>query len=83
MAALKGKRPNMTDYFKARIDHHVHGMMSTMTARLPRDVAKVSGDVDGDILVTMKDGTEWRYAFGGYSARKVAGCYAPKMPKAI
>ena len=76
------KRPNLSDYFKARIDWHVNGMMARSTARLPNDVLKVEGDVDdAEITVTMKDGIVHKYEGGHYSSRKVNGCYAPLMPK--
>lgn len=77
-------RPDMRDYFKARIDWHVNGMMSSAQARLPRGVRKVTGDVDSPVItVTMDDGTEYEWSGGKYAARKVNGCYAPLMPKPI
>lgn len=75
------KRPDMRDYFRARIDHHVNGMMARTHARQPANVARVIGDVDDSVIVVvMRDGTEWRWTGGQYGARKIAGCYAPKMP---
>lgn len=77
-------RPDMRDYFKARIDWHVNGMMSRTQARLPHGVRKVTGDVDSaTITVMMDDGTEYAWSGGRYSTRKVNGCYAPLMPKAV
>lgn len=77
-------RPNLSEFFKAKIDQHVHGMMSTMQVRLPNTVKKVSGSVeDAVITVTMQDGTEYQWSGGRYAARKVNGCYAPLMPKPV
>lgn len=76
------KRPNLNDYFRAKIDYHVNGMLSTMSIRRPSDVRSISGDVtDSVIVVTMLDGTEYKWSGGRYAARKVNGCYAPLMPK--
>jgi hypothetical protein len=76
------KRPDMRPYFAARIEHHVHGMMARVQARLPRDVRRVHGDVtDAVIRVEMNDGTEWKWTGGRYATRKVSGTYAPLMPK--
>jgi hypothetical protein len=80
------KRPDMKNYFRAKIDFHVNGMMSNSQTRstIPRDVKRINGDVtDSVIVVTMLDGTEWKWAGGSYAARKVNGCYAPLMPKPI
>lgn len=77
-------RPNLSEFFKAKIDQHVHGMLSSAVVRLPNTVKKVSGSVeDAVITVTMQDGTEYQWSGGRYSTRKVAGCYAPLMPKPI
>ena len=77
-------RPNLSEFFKARIDWHVNGMLSMTQARLPRGVRKVTGDVDSPLItVTMDDGTEYEWSGGRYSTRKVNGCYAPLMPKPI
>ena len=76
------KRPDMRDYFRARIDWHTHGMSARTVARLPHGVARVIGDVtDSRIVVVMRDGSEWAWSGGKYAARKVNGCYAPTMPK--
>lgn len=75
------KRPNMSAYFRARIDWHVNGMLATSTSRLPAGVNKVNGDVTSPIItVAMQDGTEWHWTGGRYASRKVNGCYAPLMP---
>lgn len=77
-------RPNLTAYFRARIDWHVNGMMSRMNAPRPRDVRSIKGDVtDSVIVVTMLDGTEYKWSGGRYASRKVNGCYAPLMPKPL
>lgn len=79
-----GKRPDMRDYFRARIDYHVNGMLARSTPRLPNGVVKVNGQVtDREITVTMKDGSTWLWKGGQYASRKVNGCYAPLMPKAV
>lgn len=76
--------PDMRDYFKARIDYHVNGMMARSIARLPQGVRNVKGDVDSrEIIVVLTDGTEIKYEGGKYSSRKVNGCYAPLMPKKV
>ena len=76
------KRPDMRPYFAARIDRHVNGMMARSSATRPPGVARIAGDVtDTTITVVMNDGTEWQWSGGQYSARKVNGCYAPKMPR--
>ncbi len=75
------KRPDMREYFRARIDRHVRGMMARTTARTPNGVQRVQGDVtDQVITVTMRDGSVWTWQGGRYAARKVHGCYAPLMP---
>jgi hypothetical protein len=77
-------RPALNDFFKAKIDQHVHGMMSTAQVRLPIGVARVHGNVtDPVITVTMRDGTEYQWSGGRYAARKQHGCYAPLLPKPI
>ena len=77
-------RPNLSEFFKAQIDHAVHGMLSTRTVRLPNTIKRVSGNVESEIItVTMTDGTEYRWSGGRYSTRKQHGCYAPLMPKPI
>jgi len=74
----------MRAYFKAKIDRHVNGMMSTAFAPLPPNVIGVVGDVTSStIVVTMRDGAEWKWTGGQYAARKVNGCYAPLMPKVV
>lgn len=79
---MANKRPDMRDYFRSRIDYRVNGMLARSNARIPSGVRKVNGDVDSStIVVVMNDGTEWKWNGGGYSARKVNGCYAPLMPK--
>lgn len=78
------KRPNLNAYFRARIDWHVNGMMSRMSATAPQNVKSVKGDVtDREIVVTMLDGTTYKWEGGRYAARKVNGCYAPLMPKPV
>lgn len=80
----KTTRPNLSAFFKAKIDQHVHGMMSTAQVRLPIEVTKVSGDVtDSVITVTMRDGSVFKWSGGEYASRKQHGCYAPLMPKPI
>lgn len=78
------KRPDMKAYFAARVDYHVNGMMARTQARLPRDVKRVHGDVTSSVIrVEMTDGTEYEWRGGEYGSRKINGCYAPKMPKAV
>lgn len=78
---MTNKRPDMRDYFRARIDWHVNGLFSR-TAHLPSGVMRVSGDVTDDtIIVTMRDGSTWKWEGGRYSTRKINGCYAPLMPR--
>lgn len=78
------KRPNLSAYFRGRIDWHVNGLRSTARLSLPREVVKVSGDVtDPVIVVTMRDGSVWHWAGGRYATRKINGCYAPLMPRPI
>lgn len=82
----KSSRPNMSAYFRACIDQHVNGMLArtSMGGTRPRDVKSIRGDVtDREIVVTMLDGTEYRWTGGRYAARKVNGCYAPLMPKPV
>lgn len=77
-------RPNLSEFFKAQIDHAVNGMLATSVARLPIDVKRVNGNVESEVItVTMRDGTEYRWSGGTYSTRKAKGCYAPLMPKPI
>lgn len=77
-------RPNLSDYFKARIDWHVNGMMSSAVGRLPNTVKRVNGDVTNSLIeVTMTDGTVYQWTGGNYSTRKRNGCYAPLMPKPV
>ncbi len=79
-----GKRPDMREYFRARIDIHVNGMLARTTARKPHGVEQVRGDVtDREIVVVMRDGTEWRWQGGKYASRKVNLCYAPLMPTPV
>lgn len=55
------KRPDMREYFRARIDYHVNGMLAR-TARRPSDVKTITGDVtDTTITVTMLDGGTWQW----------------------
>lgn len=75
------KRPDMRNYFAARIDFHVNGMLSRQ-AQKPHDVMYVIGDVtDRVITVQTRSGDEFTWSGGEYASRKVNGCYAPKMPK--
>lgn len=77
-------RPDMSSYFKARIDWHVNGMMSSGQARKPADVMYVIGDVtDSIITVETRNGDKFQWAGGKFSSRKVNGCYAPLMPKPV
>lgn len=79
----RSKRPDMTAYFRGRIDWHVNGIMARRVES-PRDVAKVEGDVtDPLITVTMRDGSSWQYEGGRYASRKVNLCYAPLMPRPV
>lgn len=78
------KRPDMRAYFAARIDHHVNGILARTAARRPNGVDTIVGDVDhSTIVVTMRDGTVWRWQGGRFATRKVNGCYAPLQPKPI
>lgn len=80
----KMKRPDMSAYFRARIDWHTHGLASGAWARTPADVMKVDGDVTSrTITVTMRDGTTYEWSGGRLAARKINGCYAPLMPKKV
>ena len=77
------KRPDLTAYFRGRIDYHVNGMFARTVAS-PRDVRRIEGDVDSSVItVTMLDGTVWTWSGGRYAARKVNGCYAPLAPKPV
>lgn len=74
----------MRDYFRARIDWHTDGLMARTQSRIPADVTRVQGDVtDREIVVIMRDGTEFRWTGGSYATRKVNGCYPPLMPKPV
>lgn len=76
------KRPNLSAYFRSRIDYHVNGMLSGMSAPRPYEVKRIVGDVtDRLITVTMLDGTEYKWSGGRYASTKRNGCYAPLMPK--
>jgi hypothetical protein len=62
MIRMTTRPPVMTAYFRARIDHHVNGMLARTQARLPQGVKSVQGDVTSPrIVVTMHDGTEFVY----------------------
>jgi hypothetical protein len=51
-------RPNLSEFFKAKIDQHVNGMLATSTVRLPNTVRRVSGSVEDAVIeVTMTDGS--------------------------
>jgi hypothetical protein len=81
---MMAKRPDMRPYFRARIDWHVNGMLARTRVDRPAGVDRVRGDVtDRDIVVVMRDGTEWRWTGGEYASRKVNGCYAPLMPRPV
>lgn len=81
---MTAKRPDMRDWFRARIDWHVNGMFARNTVRLPQGVRNVIGDVtDSEITVIMNDDSRWQWTGGGYAARKINGCYAPLMPKPV
>jgi len=78
---MASARPDMRDYFRARIDFHVNGIFSRNT-RLPSGVRKIIGDVTSrEIVVIMDDGTTHNYSGGRYAERKRNGCYAPLMPR--
>lgn len=78
------KRPDMRDYFRARIDWKVNGMLARSRAVLPPNVVSIDGDVDSSMItVTMQDGTIYRWTGGRYALRKVNGCYAPLMPAQV
>lgn len=80
---MNAKRPDMRDYFKARIEWHVRGLLAR-SARYPADVVRVAGDVTDQVIrVTMRDGSIFTWSGGRYAARKINGCYAPLMPKPI
>jgi len=80
---MSAKRPDMREYFKARIYWHVRGVLAR-SARYPGGVVRVVGDVtDPVIRVTTRDGSVFTWSGGRYAARKVNGCYAPLMPKPI
>jgi hypothetical protein len=81
---MASKRPNLNNYFRSRIDWHVNGMMSRLHYSRPSDVKSIVGDVtDSVIVVTMLDGTVYKWSGGRYASRKVNLCYAPLMPKPI
>ena len=78
------KRPDLRAYFRSRIDYHVNGMFARQDGwnTRPRDVKSIKGDVtDREIVVTMLDGTVYKWSGGRYASRKVNLCYAPLMPK--
>ena len=84
MNKLATRRPDMRDYFRSRIEWHVHGMAAGPLARLPRGVLSCAGDVTArEIIVTLDDGTQFRWEGGRYAARKAYGTYAPLMPRAV
>jgi hypothetical protein len=77
------KRPDLRAYFRSRIDYHVNGMFARSVSR-PSDVKSIVGDVtDREIVVTMLDGTVYKWAGGKYASRKVNLCYAPLMPTPV
>lgn len=77
------KRPDMREYFKARIEWHVRGLLAR-SARYPAGVVRVAGDVTDQVIrVTMRDGSIFAWSGGRYAARKINGCYAPLMPEPI
>lgn len=77
-------RPDMRARFRAQIDSHVSGGGWNRIPNLPLGVEKVKGDVtDREIIVTMRDGTVWKWEGGHYASRKVNLCYAPLMPKPV
>lgn len=74
----------MKAVFAAQIERSVHGMMSTMQARLPSEVKAVTGTVESSLItVTMRDNTVYHWEGGHYSTTKRYGCYAPLQPKPI
>lgn len=80
---MNARRPDMREYFKARIEWHVRGMR-TRPARYPAGVVRVVGDVTDQVIrVTTRDGSSFTWSGGRYAARKINGCYAPLMPKPI
>lgn len=81
---MASKRPDLKAYFRGRIDWHVHGLMAGRGPSLPLHL-RVQGDVtDRSIVVTdTRTGESWEWQGGQYAARKVAGCYAPLMPKPV
>lgn len=80
---MANRRPDMRNYFRAKIDYHVNGMAS-MPARLPPGVRSIEGDVTSSrIVVTDTDGKRWEWSGGRYASRKVNGCYAPLMPRPL
>lgn len=77
------RRPDLTGYFKSRIDWHTHGLMARMPHSLPNGVL-LKGDVtDRLITATDRDGIEWYWEGGKYARRKIEGCYAPLMPRPL
>lgn len=77
-------RPDMRAYFRSRIDWHVNGLLAGPQVPRPEGVQKIEGDVrDREVVVTMRDGTVYRWSAGRLSSRKRAGCYAPLMPRPI
>ncbi len=78
------QRPDMRAYFRAQIDRSVNGLMATTVPRLPVGVRSVVGSVrDREIIVSMADGSVWRWTGGRYASRKVNGCYAPLLPTPV
>lgn len=83
-APVPVKRPDMRAYFRSRIAWHAHGLLSGPQAPWPDGVRKVEGDVrDPQVVVTMDDGTVYRWSAGRLSSRKRHGCYAPLMPRPL
>jgi hypothetical protein len=81
---MSSNRPNLSSYFRSRIEYHVYGMMASPSISPPRDVKTVNGDVTSNLItVTMNDGSVWLWSGGRWSSRKVSGCYAPLMPKPL
>lgn len=77
-------RPNLRPWFRARIDWHTNGMLARTQESIPRDVAKIDGDVTSDlIVVTMLDGTVYKWSAGRRSPRKINLTYPPLVPKEI
>jgi len=75
------KRPDMTAYFRYRIDWKNKGLMSTLEhPGLPQGVTRINGDVtDREIEVFVGDRV-WRWQGGRHSSRKTNGNYPVLMP---